>query len=229
MSRRPLPAPARAATRLVPLGLAAALPVVLSGCNLFMIAAYLIAGPPSVEPDFEAATRASLTDEDVTVAVVCYVPLELRADMGNETLDRDLARLVAQKLTLNKIKVRDPNVVAQWLARNPDYEDASEVAEAMQVTHVVYLDLSRFSLWEENSATLLRGRADTLVSVWAAEEVGDEAYEVYGKEVATPPNAIVFGSGRVSMAAMAGRGAAMNLLAAGAVTALTLTWVVRVL
>ena len=47
--------------------------------------------------------------------------------------------------------------------------------------------------------------------------------------VATPPNAIVFGSGRVTMGAMARTGFVLNLLGAAAVTALTLTWVTRVL
>jgi len=172
------------ARRLAILCAAALCPIVMSGCNLFMIAAYLIAGPPSVEPDFEVATRTSLTDEDVTVAVACYVPIDLRADMGNENLDRDIARLVTQRLTLNKIKVRDNNQVRQWLARNPDWEEPGEIAEAMQVTHVIYIDVSRFSLWEENSATLLRGRADALVTVYAADEVGGEAVEIYGREVA---------------------------------------------
>ena len=47
--------------------------------------------------------------------------------------------------------------------------------------------------------------------------------------VATPPNAIVFGSGRVTMAAMARQGFVLNLLGAAAVTGLTLAWVTRVL
>lgn len=46
--------------------------------------------------------------------------------------------------------------------------------------------------------------------------------------VATPPNAIVFGSGRVTMGAMARTGFALNLLGAAAVTGLTLVWVTRV-
>ena len=45
--------------------------------------------------------------------------------------------------------------------------------------------------------------------------------------VATPPNAIVFGSGRVTMAAMARRGFALNLVGAAVVTGLTLVWVTR--
>lgn len=166
------------------LALAALCPVLLSGCNIFMIAAYLISGPPSVEPDFEVATRSSLTDEDATVAVACYVPVDLRADIGNENLDREIARLVTQKLTLNKIKVREPNAVRQWMDRNPDWEEPGEIAEAMQVSHVIYIDVSRFSLWEENSATLLRGRADAVVTVHSVED-GDDAVEIYGRDVAT--------------------------------------------
>ena len=47
--------------------------------------------------------------------------------------------------------------------------------------------------------------------------------------VATPPNAIVFGSGRVTMGAMARTGFVLNLLGAAVVTGLTLVWVTRVL
>ena len=180
--------PRRPPTRRALVLCAAALcPVVLSGCQLFMIAAYLIGGPPSVEPDFEAVTRASLTDKDVTVAVACYVPLDLRGDMGNETLDRDVARLVTQRLTLNKVKVKDSDFVRQWLARNPDWEDPGEIAEAMGVSHVIYIDLSRFSLWEENSVTLLRGRAEAQVTVYALEEDdrGEDAAIIYDHPVTT--------------------------------------------
>ncbi len=171
--------------RIVVLGAAALCPIVMSGCNLFMIAAYLIGGPPSVEPTFEAATRTSLTDKEVTVAVACYVPVDLRADMGNETLDRDIARYVTSKLTLNKIKVRETGQVRQWLANNPDWEEPSEIAEAMQVSHVIYIDLTRFSLWEENSATLLRGRAEAFVTVYAVEEEGEEAMIIFDQPVSS--------------------------------------------
>ena len=155
----------------------------LTGCNVFMIAAYLIAGPPSVEPDYEVATRASLTDEDVVVAVVCYAPDDLKSDIGNETIDRDLTYYVAQKLTVNKIAVRTPSQVAAWTARNPDWTEASEIGEAMQATHVVYLDLHKFSLYEENSADLYRGRAEVIVTVTALDEETGEWEDVYNRDV----------------------------------------------
>jgi hypothetical protein len=169
--------------RVIVLAAAALCPIVMSGCNLFMIAAYLIAGPPSVEPDFEVATRTSLTDEDVTIAVACYVPTDLRADLGNEKLDRDLARLVTGRLVLNKMQVREVDAVRRWLDLNPDWDDPGEIAEAMQVTHVILIDVSRFSLWEENSASLMRGRADAIVTVYHAPDGGD-AEEIYNRPVA---------------------------------------------
>ena len=155
----------------------------LTGCNVFMIAAYLIAGPPSIEPDYEVATRASLTDEDVVVAVVCFAPDDLKSDIGNETIDRDVAHFVSQKLTVNKIQVRRPDQVAAWTARNPDWTEPSEIGEAMQVTHVVYLDLHKFSLYEENSADLYRGRAEVIVSVTALDEESGEWDDVYNRDV----------------------------------------------
>ena len=158
----------------------------LTGCNLFMVAAYLIAGPPSVEPDFEVATRTSLTDKDVVVAVVCYAPDDLKSDIGNETIDRDVARYVSQMLTAHKVVVRQPSQTAAWMARNPDWTETSEIGEAMQVTHVVYLDLHKFSLYEENSADLYRGRAEVIVTVTTAG-AGDDATgeweDVYNRDV----------------------------------------------
>lgn len=177
--------------RLVPAGRARVLALavvcpLLTGCNIFMVAAYLIGGPPSVEPDYEVATRASLTDKDVIVAVVCYAPLDLKSDIGNETIDRDLARYVSQMLTLNKIQVRRPDQVAAWMARNPDWTEASEIGEAMQVTHVLYLDLHKFSLYEENSADLYRGRSEVIVTVTSGgvgDEAGGDWEDVYNRDV----------------------------------------------
>ncbi|NNJ26608.1 DASS family sodium-coupled anion symporter [Alienimonas chondri] len=47
--------------------------------------------------------------------------------------------------------------------------------------------------------------------------------------VATPPNAIVFGSGRLTMATMARRGFLLNLIGAAAITGLTLVWIRRMI
>ena len=47
--------------------------------------------------------------------------------------------------------------------------------------------------------------------------------------VATPPNAIVFGSGRLTMATMAKRGFLLNLVGAAVITFMTLVWVRHVL
>ena len=64
----------------------------LSGCNYFILAGYLIGGPPSNEPDFDASTQKSMTDFGVTVAVVCYAPVELKWD--NNKIDQELAIVI---------------------------------------------------------------------------------------------------------------------------------------
>ena len=168
----------RAARLLVPAGLC----TLLAGCNMFMVAAYLISGPPGVEPDFEVVTRGSLTEKDTVVAVVCYAPTDVKADIGNEKIDQEIARYVAQKLTVNKIAVRSPDEVWAWLDRNPDWDEIEEIGEAMAVDHVIYIDLTRFSLWEENSHNLYRGRAEAVVSVVEMSPDGG-GEEVYGQEI----------------------------------------------
>ena len=63
--------------------------VSLSGCNYFIALGYLIGGPPSVEPDFDAQTAKSFTDKGVTVAVVCYAPTELKWDFDEIDYETD--------------------------------------------------------------------------------------------------------------------------------------------
>ena len=65
-------------------------PLVLTGCNYFILIGYLIGGPPSIEPDFDVETNKSMTDLDVTVAVVCYAPPKLKWDFSK--VDKELAK-----------------------------------------------------------------------------------------------------------------------------------------
>lgn len=140
-----------------------------TGCNIVMLLGYLIGGPPSIEPDFEVKTEESLRDKGVTVLVLCYAPTELKWD--NEAVDEELARMVAGQLSRNKIKVIDPDRVKAWLDKHPDWDKPSEVGAAFGVDYVVYIDLHQYGLFEENSNSLYRGRADLIVSVIKMDEV----------------------------------------------------------
>jgi hypothetical protein len=150
------------------------------GCNYVVGLGYLIGGPPTIEPDFDRMTNKSLTDKGVTVAVVCFAPTELKWD--NAEIDQELAEFVTWRLHEHKVKVRRPEQVRAWIDQNPDYDKPEEVGEGVEVTHVVYIDLSKFSLYEPDASHLYRGRAEAVVSVVAKREESDDWEEVYVKE-----------------------------------------------
>ncbi|HEX6985781.1 MAG TPA: hypothetical protein VF170_10400, partial [Planctomycetaceae bacterium] len=81
--------------RLTRLAALAALALVC-GCNYVVGLGYLLGGPPSIEPEFDRATNKSLGDKDVTVAVACYAPTELKWD--NAEIDREVAEFVSHRL-----------------------------------------------------------------------------------------------------------------------------------
>ncbi|MBW3542788.1 MAG: hypothetical protein KY476_21205 [Planctomycetes bacterium] len=141
-----------------------------AGCNYMIMAGYLLGGPPSIDPDFDRETGHCMTDEGVTVAVVCYAPTELRYDYSR--IDRDLARYVASRMHLHQIKVVSPDQIAAWLDEHPKWETPAEIGEATGASYVVYLELADYGLYEKNSVKLFRGRAEVLVSVWHMNEDG---------------------------------------------------------
>ncbi len=150
------------------------------GCNYVVGLGYLIGGPPTIEPDFDRMTNKSLTDKGVTVAVVCYAPTELKWD--NAEIDKELAEFVTWRLHEHKIKVRRPEQVRAWLDQHPDYDKPEEIGIGVEVTHVVYIDLSKFSLYEPDASHLYRGRAEAVISVVAKREETNDWEEIYVKE-----------------------------------------------
>lgn len=133
------------------------------GCSYLLFAGLLLGGPPTIEPTFEKETKESLSDKGVTVAVVCFAPDEVRYSF--EDVDRELAKHVAFRLHQHKIKVIAPDRVKQWLDENRDWDYPEEIGAAFKCTHVVYIDLNKFTLFEEGSTTLYRGAAEAIVSV----------------------------------------------------------------
>ncbi len=154
--------------------------LVLPGCNYLILAGYLLGGPPSIEPDFDKMTKKSMTDLDVTVAVVCYAPTELKWDF--DQIDDEIAKYVSFSLGKHKIKVTSPDYVRAWLDANPNWDKQEEIGEHFGVTYVIYIDLHEYSLYEENSANLYRGRAEALVSVYEMDEDG-HGERIYSKEI----------------------------------------------
>ena len=145
-------------------GLAAAIAMTgLSGCAQFVLLSYIIGGPPSIEPDFDAETGMTLKEKDTTVAVVCYAPTELKFDYPK--VDAEVASAVAYRLSEHGIKVVHPDYVRAWTDEHPDWELPEEIGEALKATHVIDIELTSFSLYEEHSHTLYRGRAEVYLNV----------------------------------------------------------------
>lgn len=165
-------------------GLLLLLPMAQLGCLKEMLFfGYLIGGPPSIEPDFDTMTKKSMTAKDVSVAVVCYAPLEVKYNFS--AIDSEVAKYVTYRLVEHKIKVVNPDQVRAWLDENKEnWDEPSEIGRALNVKYVVYIDLESFDLYEENSHNLLRGHAEGLVSVFEMGEDG-EGEKVYTKELAS--------------------------------------------
>ena len=162
-----------------PLLLAMAILPMLSGCNYVIAIAYLLHGPPSIEPDFEKTVGESMTDYDTTVAVVCYAPTEVKWDF--EAIDSEIAEYVAKQMFMHQIRVIDPDRIRDWLDKHSDWDKPEEIGAAFHATHVVYIDLQSYHLYEKNSTQLFRGRAEAMVTVWKMDD--DEGEKIYSKEI----------------------------------------------
>ncbi len=152
----------------------------ISGCNYLIFFGYLLGGPPSIEPDFDANTGKSMTAKDVTVAVVCYAPDEVKWVFHD--IDHEIAKYTTFRLHQWKIKVVNPDRVRKWLDENGEWDEVTEVGRALDVTYVIYIDIQRFTLYEENSGTLFRGRSEGMVSVFEMDETGGGEM-IYSKDI----------------------------------------------
>lgn len=168
--------------RLLRAGLVLMVTLPQTGCNLVILAGYLIGGPPSIEPDFHKKTDESLSGKNKTVLVLCYADKELKWD--NDALDYEVSKHVAYQLNAHKIKVIDPDRVQAWLDKNDKWDKASDVGAEFKVDYVVAIDLKQYSLFEERSDQLYRGRADAIINVHKMDKDKKSADVIYSKELA---------------------------------------------
>ena len=120
-----------------------------------------------------------MTDKDVRVAVVCFAPNEIKHSF--ESIDHELATYVAHQLYAHKIKVVPPDLVQGWLDENKDWDKPEEIGAYFKTTYVIYIDLNEFTLYEEGSPNLYRGRAESIVSVWKMDD-DNQAEKIFSAE-----------------------------------------------
>lgn len=181
-----LPQPIRKSARTC-LGLLAAclLSMGISGCSQFVLLSYIIHGPPTIEPDFDAETGKSMSAPGKTVAVVCFAPKELQWKFPQ--IDDQIATAVAYRLGQNHIKMIHPDYVKAWTDAHPDWEKASEIGKAFDANYVIEIELAEFTLHEGSSTTLFRGKSEAYIHVVEMEKVDDkltgEGERIFTKEL----------------------------------------------
>jgi len=153
-----------------------------SGCSHFVLLSYIIHGPPTIEPDFDAETGKSMSSPGKTVAVVCFAPKELQWKFPQ--IDDQIATAVAYRLGQNHIKMIHPDYVKAWTDANPGWEKASEIGKAFGSDYVIEIELAEFTLHEGSSTTLYRGKSEAYVHVVEMEKV-DGKYTGEGERIFT--------------------------------------------
>lgn len=151
---------------------------ILPGCTQIVTLGYLIGGPPSIEPDFDAKTNISLNKKKRKVLVLCYAPKEVKWDF--DSVDRELGRQIAHRLNNNHITVISPDAVHAWLDEHDDWDKPDEIGHDLQADYVIFIEISEFGLYEQGSSDLYRGHSESLITVYEMEN--GEGNEIYTKE-----------------------------------------------
>lgn len=173
--------------RLLTLMLAGATTFSIAGCKQLILLMYLIGGPPSIEPEFDKQTGKSLTDYGVLVAVVCYADEDILWTF--DKVDYQIASGVSRKLAMHEIHTIPTDRVRAWLDQNPDWDRPQEIgagltdADGRHPTHIIYIDLMDYGLYEKDSHNLFRGRAEATVSVFEMDETGDGGQKIFSDEI----------------------------------------------
>jgi len=154
--------------------------VCLPGCGQFVLLSYILGGPPSIEPDFDAQTGKGLDRRDITVAVIGYADTDMK--VRNPKIDAEIASLVAYRLAANKINIVHPDTVHAWLDEHPDWEKPAEVGQGLKADYVIEIELLSFDLYEEHSASLFRGRTEGYVNVYEMKDDGS-GDQIYSKDL----------------------------------------------
>jgi len=145
----------------------------LTGCSLGVMAGKMLIGDPMVGDDFKSKTGKSLTEKGCKVAILCSTPESVKDQFAS--LQVELLRDVSRKMSIHKIDVVKPHLVASWIDDNGGKtDDLGSLAQEVDADYIVDINVEQFSYIEENSPNLYRGRCNGAVTVFAfAQEKGE--------------------------------------------------------
>ena len=150
-----------------------------TGCvNALATAAWLVKGN-DVNADYNGLRNKR-------VAIVCRPLVELQYSAGTRSA-QDLAVEVGAMLAqrVRKISIVDPREVAEWTDEH-DWEDFTEVGQALKADMVVGIDVEEFSLYQ--SQTLYQGKARLAITVYDVADGGKTVYRKAIPRITFPPN-----------------------------------------
>ena len=146
---------------------------VITGCSLGVMAGKMLRGEPLVNSQFKAMTGTDLTKGKHKLVVICSTPASVDSDLSS--LNIDLIDGITRRMRIQGVQVTDPDEVAKWIDDNGGViTDPGEMAQAFDADYVAWIEIYAFSLREENSPKLLRGRASGYVRVYQVEKIKDE-------------------------------------------------------
>lgn len=145
-----------------------------SGCiNIFAIAGKMLMGDPKAKSTFEQRTGVSLVEEKKRCIIACTAPASVMSEFDGLTLD--LQEEILRRMTLRGMDVIDCDAVASELNDSGGRFDPVKLAKAFpDVDYVFHIDLERFTLLDEGSINLFRGRALGSIIGYEARGSGDE-------------------------------------------------------
>ncbi len=139
--------------------------LVLCGCPQSMVPVLIgnqFENFPPPEPDFEKKTGQSLLEDDPIVTIVCWAPLSVQGE--HPGIHNELARELCSQFHSNQVRVTNPDLIEDWSNEHPQ-RDFAEIGCAFEADYVIDIEVAGFSLYEENSDELLRGRTEAYVTV----------------------------------------------------------------
>lgn len=163
----------------------------LSGCQIVIGVLMLLRGNPTIDADFKQQTGLEMTEKGKKVVVLCTSPD--KAKSNHSSLDVDLITEVSRRLKQEKIQIVDEHKVATWLDDRGgvvDDDAIGELARKFKVDYVILLEIDEFSIREENSPDLYRGRTRGTASVFTRRK-GAKASDplamkrIYNKEISS--------------------------------------------
>jgi hypothetical protein len=155
------------------------LATLVSGCNMMAMPFFLI---PGMEPKYDAKCKLASSDKEKTVTAVILASSGLETRPEFIRVDRDLSRLLSQKLQ-EAFKKNKENVVLVPTSKVERYKDEhpswhstapEDIGKYFNADYVINLEIESITLYEPgNGNTLFRGRARISIDVVSVKKAAD--------------------------------------------------------